>query len=272
MLPVPVERRSSLRSLKYFVQTHLLRRRLLTANVEPTGLEVRAYSRDLVGRHLYKRGIYEQPLTEYVLRDLQMADDAVVLDIGANLGWYSLLLGKRFPRACIHAFEPEPRNLALLRENVARNGLTNVTVHAAAVAGTSGTMQLYPYAEKNMGRHSLLPINDGTPVAVATVAIDEFLPQHGIDPAQIGFVKIDIEGYEEHALRGAARVLAAGPPILSEYAPKYMRRGGLDPARYLAILRDAGYAPFLVEHGMKPCPDALLAGEARLDLLWARPR
>jgi FkbM family methyltransferase len=272
MLPVPVERRSAWRTLRWFVLRHVLRQRLLTARVEPLGLQVRAYSRDLVGRHLYKRGAYEPALGEFVLRHLQLPDDAVILDVGANLGWYSLLLGRRFPRARIHAFEPEPRNLALLRENVARNGLANVTVHGAAVAERVGTVQLYPYPEKNMGRHSVLPIHDAAPVAVPAVALDGFLAEQGIPPLRVGFVKIDIEGYEAVALRGARELLRAGPVWLCEFAPKYMRRGGLDPAEVPRLMRAHGYEPFLFRGGaLQRCPGELLEGEARLDVIWRRP-
>ena len=271
MLAVPVDSRSSLRSLRYFLRTHLLRKRLLTANVPPLGLQVRAYSRDLVGRHLYKRGTYETELSTYVLRHLQMPEDAIVLDIGANLGWYSLLLGRRFPNARIHAFEPEPRNLELLRENLKLNHVRNVSVHAAAVAEQGGTMELYPYAEKNMGRHSLLPINDQKPVSVQVVQLDEFLVEQVVAPEQVGFVKIDVEGYEVPALRGAQKLLAAGPPILSEFAPKYMRRGGLEPRDYLELFAGHGYAPFEFDgQQLQPCTEQRLQGEQRLDLIWVR--
>ena len=260
-----------LRTAGWFVRTHLLRRRTLTARIEPLDLDVRAFSRDLVGRHLYKRGTYEQELSAWVLQRLTMREDAVAIDIGANLGWYSMLLARRFPRASIHAFEPEPRNFELLRDNVQRNGCSNVTVHAAAVAEASGTKLLYPYAEKNMGRHSLLAINDAKPVAVPAVRLDDFLKERGISPERVGFVKIDIEGYEELALRGAPELLAAGPPVLAEFAPKYVRKGGLRPEGCPELLRNAGYRPHLIgKNGSEPCPEARLQGGERLDLLWLR--
>lgn len=272
MLPVPVDHRSVLRSASYFVRTHLLRRDKLAARIEPLGLVVRAFSRDLVGRHLYKRGVYEQELTAFVLQRLAMPEDAVALDVGANLGWYSMLLARRFPKAQIHAFEPEARNLELLRQNVRDNGCRGVTVHGVAVAEENATKLLYTYAQKNMGRHSLLAINDTEPVAVRAVRLDDFLAEQRIEPKRVGFVKIDIEGYEELALRGASQLLAAGPPLLIEFAPKYIRRGGLDPAACLLLLQGAGYRAHVVTaDALEPCPEAMLAGDRRLDLLWLRP-
>jgi len=141
------------------------------------------------------------------------------------------------------------------------------------VAESKGTMDLYPYAEKNMGRHSLLPINSGAALSVPVVSLDGFLDDNGIAAQEVAFVKIDIEGYEVQALRGASGLLAAGPVILSEFAPKYMRRGGLDPADYVDLFVGAGYSPFCYDAGasaLVPCPEERLGGEQRLDLIWQR--
>jgi FkbM family methyltransferase len=267
------EHRSSFRSLSYFVLRHVLRRRQLTAAVEPIGLQVRAYAEDVMGRHLFKRGVHEALLSNFVLQQLPLRDDAVVLDIGANLGWYSLLLAKRCPKARIHAFEPEPRNLGLLRDNLARNDIHNVTVHAVAVAERSGAMQFFPYPDKNMGRHSLVPMAGLTPIEVQVVAIDDFLREQRIDPASIDFVKIDVEGYELPALQGARTLLAARPTILAEFAPKYIRRAGADPAAMLQFLLDAGFQPFeCTAAGRRPYDlTGIAVGDRRHDILWAKP-
>ncbi|MFY9345055.1 MAG: FkbM family methyltransferase [Planctomycetota bacterium] len=266
------ERRSAWQSLKYFALRQILRRRLLTARIEPIGLSVRAYTKDVMGRHLYKRGVHELLLSNFVLQHLVLRDDAVVLDIGANLGWYSLLLSRRCPRARIHAFEPEPRNLALLRDNLAQNGIANVTVHPVAVAERSGSMQLFPYPDKNMGRHSLVPMDGLRPIDVPVVSIDDFLRAQRIAPAAVDFVKIDVEGYELPALQGARSLLAAAPVILAEFAPKYIRRAGSDPAALLQWLQDAGFRPFeCTRDGRRPMDlTGAATGDRRLDILWTK--
>jgi len=266
------ETRSVWRSFQYLVLRHVLRRQQLTASVQPLGLAVRAYTKDVMGRHLYKRGVHESVLSTWVLRHLPLRDDAVVLDIGANLGWYSLLLARRFPRARIHAFEPEPRNLALLRDNLQQNGITNVTVHAVAVAERSGTMKFFPYPDKNMGRHSLVPMDGLSPIDVQVVAIDDFLRDRRIDARDVGFVKIDVEGYELPALQGATSLLAASPLLLAEFAPKYIRRAGADPGAMLRYLQDRGFRPFeCTEDGRRPMDlTGAAVGDRRLDILWAK--
>lgn len=272
MVAAIAERRSAWRSLHYFVLRHLLRREQLTARVEPLGLAVRAYTKDVMGRHLYKRGVHESVLSTWVLRHLPLRDDAVVLDVGANLGWYSLLLARRCPRARIHAFEPEPRNLALLRANLQQNGITNVTVHAVAVAERSGAMKFFPYPDKNMGRHSLVPMDGLQPIDVQVVSLDDFLRAERIDARAVEFVKIDVEGYELPVLQGASSLLAASPLMLAEFAPKYMRRAGTDPESLLRWLQDRGFRAFeCTEDGRQPMDLAGVAsGDRRRDILWAK--
>ena len=266
------ESRSAWRSFEYFVLRHLLRREQLTARVEPIGLDVRVYTKDVMGRHLYKRGIHEPVLSAWVMEHLALRDDAVVLDIGANLGWYSMLIARRFPRARIHAFEPEPRNLGLLRRNLQQNGIGNVTVHAVAVAEKAGTMKFYPYPDKNMGRHSLVPMDGLPPIDVPVLALDGFLRDQRIAPSDVQFVKIDVEGYEMPALQGASSLLAASPVILAEFAPKYIRRAGSDPAELLRWMQQQGFRAFEgTVTGRRPMDlTGAAEGDRRLDILWAK--
>lgn len=260
-------------SIRYLLQRYVLQRRYLDVDLPAMGLRLRVRAADAMGRYLFKRGAHEPELTHFVQHHVQIRPGGVFLDIGANLGWYSLLLAKRFPSARIHAYEPEPQNHALLLENVRRNSCANVTVHQVAVSATSGEQQFYPHADKNLGRHSLLPINDLPPITVRTVRLDDHLATLGIAPEEVDLVKIDIEGYELPALRSAPRLLAARPLILAEYAPKYMRQGGLDPADYLRLLTDAGFVPHALDGDpLRVVKIAdLQATSQRHDLVWKKP-
>jgi FkbM family methyltransferase len=261
------------RSIQYLFQRYVLQRRYLDVDLPAMGLKLRVNAADAMGRSLWKRGTHEPELTHFVQHHAQVRPGRVFLDIGANLGWYSCLVSKRFPEARIHAYEPEPQNHDLLLENLRRNRCANVTPHQLAVSETSGEQQFYPHADKNLGRHSLLPINDLPPIAVRCVRLDEHLASLGVAPEDVDLVKIDIEGYELPALRGAPRLLAARPLILAEYAPKYMNQGGLDPADYLRLLTDAGFVPFAHDgEALRPVDlDELRATTKRHDLVWRKP-
>jgi FkbM family methyltransferase len=197
-----------------------------------------------MGRHVYKYGVHEPDLTAFLLDSLELPADSAFVDIGANLGWYSLLAGRHQPATVrILAFEPDPDTFGLLGENILLNGLERIDARRLALSDEPGRRVLFRYSEKNTGRHSLLPINECGEVEVETTTLSRFVADEAIDPACIGLVKIDVEGYEPVVLRGMAGLLPMIPAILAEYSPRYMRSGGLDPAEYLDPLFAGGFIP-----------------------------
>jgi hypothetical protein len=77
------------------------------------------------------------------------------------------------------------------------------------------------------------------------VSLDDYLQTTGVDAAQLCFIKLDVEGSELKALRGAAGTLrATRAPVLVEYLPGRMEAMGEDPADLLALMDDCGYAPW----------------------------
>jgi FkbM family methyltransferase len=229
-------------------QRHVLRRRYLVARAKGVGLRLRFKTVDVMGRHIYKYGTYEPDLTALLLRSLRMEDGDVFLDIGANLGWYALLVGRHQPPSVrIVCFEPDPDTFALLQQNLQLNGLSRIEARQLAISDECSRRLLFRYSDKNTGRHSLLPINEGNEVEVETTTLSRFCANEGIDSARIRLVKIDVEGYESFVLRGMADLLPAVPAILAEYSPRYMQRGGVEPADYLDPLFQAGFIPCYVE-------------------------
>jgi FkbM family methyltransferase len=260
------------RALAYFCLRYILRRRFLRVRAQPFDLQIKACTSDAAARHIFKRGTYEPELTAFLLDQVYLSPGDTALDIGANLGWYSLLLAKRFPTARIIAFEPEPMNFQLLSDNLSANGCANVRPEQFAVAEREGELELYPYAAKNRGRHSLLKINDGTPIKIRTVSLDGYLAGANVAPQSVRFLKIDIEGYEYHALSGGRHTLASVPCILSEFSPEYMRRGGIEPRLYVDLLVQTGFVPHRWSEGrLEPVsPADLLARDVQTDVIWKK--
>ena len=185
------------RSLAYLVERFLLGRRILTARLPEFGLTMRVPARDAVGRHLYKYRVHEPLLSRLVVGQLELRPDDVVFDVGANIGWYSLLIGRHAPPGVqMFAFEPAPANYELLVENLRRNGISAVTAVQAAVGQRPGRATLHLYGESNRGRNSLLHVHEGPTVDVAVTALDDFCRQHALAQRPIAFLKLDIEGYE----------------------------------------------------------------------------
>jgi FkbM family methyltransferase len=162
-----------------------------------------------------------------------------VLDVGAHVGYYSVLAGRLAgPRGLVVAFEPNPRNYELLLANVWRNGLTNVVCFPWAVGERNGFAQLH-LAPENSGDHRLY--GDGTRdrVPVRTVALDAL---EALRPP-VDVVKIDVQGAEEAVLRGAERLLAGSPDALLtiEFSPPDLSAFGSDERRLLDYYRSLGF-------------------------------
>jgi len=163
------------------------------------------------------------------------------VDIGANVGYYTLMLaGCVGDQGHVWAFEPEPRAFRSLTANVERNGYgERITAVERAVASSTGVGALYLSAS-NQGNHTLFQGAGGArgSVAVRTVSLDEFFPTG----QAVDFLKIDVEGAETRVLQGAERVLSEQRYVclLVELWPEGLRMAGSSTAELLAILRQRG--------------------------------
>src|SRR5262249_36182110 len=152
-------------------------------------------------------GVYEPFETGLLQNQLRPGD--VVVDVGANIGYYTLLFARCVgPRGRVFAFEPDQTNFDLLRRNVERNGYTNVTLVRKAVAAQSGKLRLY-LCEDNKGDHRTYDSHDGRPsLEIDAVSLDDYFAG---ERGSIALIKMDIQGAEEGALRGMRRLLADNP-------------------------------------------------------------
>lgn len=151
-------------------------------------------------------GTYERDLQNLLVRTVRPGD--VVWDVGANVGFFTLLAAKLTgAQGRVVAIEPLPRNLDLLQQHLALNKVANVTVISQAVADAAGTALFAADASPSMGR---LDAKAGFVVNVTTI---DTLVASGIAPAP-RIIKMDIEGAESRALKGARRTLERNRPVL----------------------------------------------------------
>lgn len=265
--------RSLLRAAAYLGNRWVLRRKEIVADIPERGLRFRARTADVDGRHLYTYHVLEPDVTSWLERELRFEDDDVVVDVGANIGWYSLVIDRLAPASvAVLAFEPDPENFALLETNLALNGSRRVLAVRAALGESAGTATLYRHGETDLGRHSLLPVNQGEVVSVATVRLDDHWARLGLGARVPRLLKMDIQGYELPALRGATAVLTRCPLLIAEFSPQLMRIGGIDPVALISFLEDAGFNPNRIEAtGLVPCGRReLLAADRQLNVAWTR--
>src|SRR6058998_275468 len=149
---------------------------------------------------------------------------AVVADVGANIGIYSQFLSRCVgPTGLVHSFEPSPDNFRRL--SAATHDLSNVRLTQAVVGDRSGECKLYVSDKLNVDHRAYKADGDSRrAVPTEMVALDDyFKPGQRVD-----LIKIDIQGYELHALRGANRVLADNPnaKLLLEFWPYGLEQAG----------------------------------------------
>jgi len=203
----------------------------------------------------------------------------VVLDVGANIGYFTLLFAQQVgPRGHVYAVEPEPRNFELLRRNISLNGFANVTAIQRAAWHEPSTLMLY-LNEDNRGDHRSYPSEESrVGVSIPAAPIDDLLGQL---PRPVDVVKIDIQGAEYNAVRGMRNLLARNydVQVLTEFWPGGLRRCGSDPERYLSFFRDLGFHFFTLHDSASVEPATLqdilashdLDGDGFTNILCKRP-
>jgi FkbM family methyltransferase len=173
----------------------------------------------------------------------------LVVDIGANIGVYTCAAAAHLEKyGHVIAFEPVPANLDHLNRNVLANGLSGrVTVEAAAVGEKGGQIKIH--LARFIGRHSISAANAlgaSRSISAPMVTLDSYLAAHAVGDPDI--VKIDVEGYDGHVLRGAMETLRrATPTLFVEYSPSHLTNCGFDPKEFLRIIFDHYSQVFMVD-------------------------
>src|SRR5258708_34690942 len=170
--------------------------------------------------------------------------DGVVLDIGANLGLFALVVRTILPCRRIIAFEPAPSTFAALSSNIARNGAANIECRQLAVSDHDGTVPfvIREHARANSSIGSTAPDRGGaTSVDVPSVTLDRFASEAHIE--RIALLKVDVEGFEAAVFAGASRVLSTLRPqlVYFEVCPALARASGLSADQAATKLEEHGY-------------------------------
>lgn len=186
---------------------------------------------------------YYEPLTIVAIHHL-LRGAGTFLDVGGNVGYFSLSAASWYPRLRVVAFEPNPKLNRILRDNVGRNGL-DVRVEQLAVSDRRGQQTFFlPRSDMSGTLDPSFNETVESSIVVSTTTLDDFVPT--LAPATPIVIKIDVEGHEEAALRGArATIERFRPDILLEVTSDYPEAA--------AQLRAAGYRFFVItEHGLDP--------------------
>jgi FkbM family methyltransferase len=236
-IPMNARLQYEIRGWAYWAKCFNPLRNTITIGDLPLGLQLRAYKRDAVGRGLYRRKVHEPSITKFLLTRFANSPEKNFIDAGANIGYFSCLMGKLAgPAGQVVAIEPEPQNLKLLEQNIKLNNLTNVMIHSCALGASEGSAMLGLYKASNRGRHSILERDAKSRIKVPVRTLDDLVRNSGKKVRSWSLVKIDVEGYEGFVLDGARDTLPLIEILIMEFTPALLKKAGGDPVKTLDIL------------------------------------
>ncbi len=196
----------------------------------------------------------------------------VAFDIGANIGTYTVPLSRLVgPTGRVVAFEPNRPTFACLRHNVRQNRLANVVALRAAAGPHPGRAALV-VTDANYGEVHLAP---GVPAAdqpgVTVTTVDTEVARLGLE--RVDFIKLDVEGFELAALRGARDTLARTSDLVvqTEIVAAHAARYGFGLEELVAFFAELGYRPFVCDaQGHMQASTEVGAAPQASDWFWAR--
>ena len=208
-------------------------KRLLYRTVTLNGYKMKVDKFDT--HDIITKKTFEPEETKIIKQFLSSNKNLVGLDLGANIGYYTLLMAKYCDK--VYAFEPEKNNYDILSKNILMNKYINIIAENKAV----GDKQKEGFLNIAMeaGSHSFLDsIKSRKVEKVRIVKLDNYFDKVSEKP---NIIKIDIEGYELEALRGARNLLKNVRAILIEYNVGLMKENGRDPIELFNFIKDNGF-------------------------------
>jgi len=200
-------------------------------------LKLTHVSSNYLSLQLFWKGTsYYEPLTTLAVQEL-LHPGSTFVDVGANIGFFSLTASLTKLGIEVIAFEPNPKNYAILKENIRANGFENIHCEPLAVSDRAGTAKFYLNTSDMSA--SLLPnfqraFNPASNcVEVQTTTLDDYFDKHFFRNRSVW--KIDVEGHETVLLQGARRMLAThAPDLIIEVLQPY-------PEETSTMLKELGY-------------------------------
>lgn len=197
---------------------------------------------DWIPQRVYLTGEFESTSSKLMAAILKPGD--IVVDVGANNGYFSLLCARLVgPHGHVFAVEPNPEIRQELEQNLRLNTFTNVEVLPVALSREEGVAELFLGPARNTGLSSLRPLKGATrTLQVRTAPLDRLIPDR---LASIALVKIDVEGAEIGVLRGMERCLEVGaPPVIIEVSPTFLAGYGGSAEELFSLMQSHGYAGY----------------------------
>lgn len=209
-----------------------------------------------LGNFLYKNafGLYKpmyasfkkkQDAFEISLLNKHIKKGGVILDIGANIGFYANILSQiTGPNGTVHCFEPDKTNFGHLVKDYGH--LKNLVLNNKAVGPKTETLKIYTSKNLNVDHRTYKPEEYDQEIEIEAVSIDDYLGKN----TKVDFIKMDIQGFEMQAVKGMINTLDNNPDvkIISEFWPYGLKKAGSSITEYFNFLTEQGFNCYLLEN------------------------
>jgi FkbM family methyltransferase len=198
---------------------------------------------DWIPQHIYLTGDFETSTSDIVTKLLRIGDTAV--DVGANIGYFSLLFGQCVgPAGKVFAYEPVPALYQKLTHNLALNDFSHVFTSELALSDQSGKAEFHIGPSENTGLSSLRASQKSS--GSIPVSLAEF-DSLNLDTTRLRLIKIDVEGAELKVIRGMLHTLRIRRPyLIVEITDRFLRDLGDSAEALLSTLTELRYRCFMI--------------------------
>lgn len=228
------------------------------ASIEITDDAVVMTSRDKGVKMICPLGDYRvAPIEALNFLDYETTDSAMimrlvspndcVIDIGANMGWYSVNIAKTYPSSKVHAFEPIPKTYSFLEQNIKLNQVSNIVPHPFGLSNERKdlTFYFYPEGSCNASSANLSERTDAELITCHVERLDDFVSAYKL---HVDFIKCDVEGAELFAFQGARETLQRDKPIVfTEMLRKWAAKFNYHPNEIITLFASLNYRCFYAD-------------------------
>lgn len=221
--------------------------------IEVNDYQLLALVNEEVGRQLLALGCFEKKDTEFLKTAIKQ--NWTCLDVGANIGYYTLLFSKLASQGKVYAFEPVPLNHHILKANTHLNNASNVFIENIALGTQAGRSRFFLSEDSGFSSFRNTKQQPVKQVIIVNVqALDNYIKDRQI--RKVDFIKIDVEGAEKLILEGAKNVLQNLRPkmMLIELGKGNLKIYNETANSVIDFLKQYGYQPYNLKNN-KLIPD-----------------
>ena len=175
-----------------------------------------------------------------------------VIDVGAHIGDFTVIAAKRVGKTGkVFAFEPTLQSYNLASKNINEHKLSNVILEQLIVSNKNGKTHLW-FDKYSSGSNSIsannLHYGKGGSIEVNQIKLDDYLSNSSVQPADVGILKMNVEGSEGRIIAGAENLLREGSPIIMmEFWPYGLKQVGDDAEKLFDLLLNYGYTASMID-------------------------